>query len=365
MKQLFEIDLRDYEGCTNIFSRPSARGIIVQDGKMALVYSRREKYYKFPGGGIRPEEDKKAALIREVKEEVGLTVIPESITEFGSVMRRQKSNYSPNTIFEQENFYYVCRTDGRISDQHLDDYEREAEFVLQWTDIDEAIRVNDAYFSEDSFDEIMIKRELRVLQIIREAMITQKLLPYGYVMRAFPDEERIYGGEYAEMRNVVCFHNPDELNGYLSNWYMSDFVIDGIRFTSMEQYMMYSKAVSFNDGEIAAKILSTTDVGKIKALGRLVKNYNETYWNGVRQIIVYNGLLEKFRQNRDLADKLLSTGEDILAECAVSDKIWGIGLSMHSKDRFDVQKWQGKNLLGYALMMVRNALKTDNDKRGK
>ena len=167
------------------------------------------------------------------------------------------------------------------------------------------------------------------------------------------------------MLNVVCFHNPDEVNGYLSNWYLSDFVIDGIRFTSMEQYMMYSKAVSFNDGEIAAKILSTTDVGKIKALGRLVKNYNETYWNGVRQIIVYNGLLEKFRQNRDLADKLLSTGEDILAECAVSDKIWGIGLSMHSKDRFDVQKWQGKNLLGYALMMVRNALKTDNKKREK
>ena len=215
MKQLFEIDLRDYEGCTNLFSRPSARGIIVQDGKMALVYSRREKYYKFPGGGIRPEEDKKAAFIREVKEEVGLTVIPESITEFGSVMRRQKSNYSPNTIFEQENFYYVCRTDGRISDQHLDDYEREAEFVLQWTDIDEAIRVNDAYFSEDSFDEIMIKRELRVLQIIREAMITQKLLPYGYVMRVFPDEERIYGGEYAEALDDLLARHPKKrfLNG--------------------------------------------------------------------------------------------------------------------------------------------------------
>lgn len=49
---------------------------------------------------------KKQALIREVREETGLIVIPDSIDEFGSVVRRQKSNKSPNTIFEQENFYF-------------------------------------------------------------------------------------------------------------------------------------------------------------------------------------------------------------------------------------------------------------------
>ena len=168
MKQLFEIDLHDYDGCTKVFSRPSARGIIVRDGKLALVYSRKEKYYKFPGGGIKHGEDKKTALIREVREETGLTVIPESIAEFGSVMRRHKSNYEPDTVFEQENFYYVCAVEDEIAEQHLDDYEKEAEFTLQFTDIDEAIRVNEAYSSENLFDHIMIKRELRVLQIIRE-----------------------------------------------------------------------------------------------------------------------------------------------------------------------------------------------------
>lgn len=109
MKQLLEIDLQNYENCDSVFSRPSVRGIILKDdNKIALVYSEKEKYYKFPGGGIHKDEDKKEALIREVREEVGLTVIPESICEFGSVMRRQKSNVSPNTIFEQENFYYMC-----------------------------------------------------------------------------------------------------------------------------------------------------------------------------------------------------------------------------------------------------------------
>lgn len=171
MRQLLEIDLQNYENCDSVFSRPSVRGIILKDdNKIALVYSEKEKYYKFPGGGIHKDEDKKEALIREVREEVGLTVIPESICEFGSVMRRQKSNVSPNTIFEQENFYYMCKTKNQIVDQDLDDYEAEAGFTLRFVSLDEAIRVNSAYKSEDYFNEIMIMRETKVLQMIKDAV---------------------------------------------------------------------------------------------------------------------------------------------------------------------------------------------------
>ena len=93
------------------------------------------------------------------------------------------------------------------------------------------------------------------------------------------------------MREIICFHSPDECNGYLSNWYLSDFSVDGIGYSSMEQYMMYQKAVLFKDMEIAEQILATDNVGKIKALGRAVKNYEEMFWNGMRQILVYRGLL--------------------------------------------------------------------------
>lgn len=155
------------------------------------------------------------------------------------------------------------------------------------------------------------------------------------------------------MKKIVCFHNPDEINGYLSNWFLSDFEKDGFKFSSMEQYMMYQKAVTFCDNGIAAKILNTHDVSKVKALGRSVKNYDDIVWNGMRQIIVYEGLLEKFQQNEELKEKLLSTGDDILAECAVQDKIWGIGLSMKDDKRFDMKQWQGQNLLGFSLMRVR------------
>ncbi len=154
--------------------------------------------------------------------------------------------------------------------------------------------------------------------------------------------------------NIICFHNPEEENGYLSNWYLSNFVIDGVLFSSMEQYMMYKKAMCFDDEKVAREILETKDVAKIKALGRQVSNYNDSIWNGMRQIVIYEGLIAKFTQNEILKEQLKSTGDAILAECAVQDKIWGIGLSMKDSNRLDIDKWKGQNLLGFALMLVRN-----------
>lgn len=155
---------------------------------------------------------------------------------------------------------------------------------------------------------------------------------------------------------VICFHNPNEINGYLSNWYISYFKVNNIQFSSMEQYMMYQKAICFHDHDIASKILDTDDVARIKKLGRNVSNYDDNYWNGIRQIVVYEGLLAKFSQNIDIQKQLINTKNAILAECAVKDSIWGIGLSMNNPDRFDIKKWNGQNLLGYALMMVRDKL---------
>jgi 8-oxo-dGTP pyrophosphatase MutT (NUDIX family) len=170
MRRLFDIDIKDYEAGYNVYRRPSARGIILQGDRIALVYSGREHYYKFPGGGIQGGEDKKAALVREVREETGLVVIPDSIREFGSVLRRQKSDKSAYTIFEQENFYYICDVEAANIGQELDEYEREAGFVLRVLPIDEAICANDEYHSDNYFDEIMIKRELRVLRMVKVQM---------------------------------------------------------------------------------------------------------------------------------------------------------------------------------------------------
>lgn len=157
--------------------------------------------------------------------------------------------------------------------------------------------------------------------------------------------------------NIVCFHNLTDENEYLSNWYISEFIVEDKIFSSMEQFMMYQKAIYFNDREVAKQIMETNDPSRIKELGRQVAGYNEIDWSGIRQIVVYEGLLAKFSQNKNLKDKLLSTENAILVECSITDKIWGIGCSMNNPDRFNKEKWQGQNLLGYTLMRVRDKLK--------
>ena len=51
MRLLFEMDKKDYKENGTVGIRPSVRGIIVKDKKIAMIYSKKYNYYKFPGGG--------------------------------------------------------------------------------------------------------------------------------------------------------------------------------------------------------------------------------------------------------------------------------------------------------------------------
>lgn len=163
------------------------------------------------------------------------------------------------------------------------------------------------------------------------------------------------------MREFVCFHKPEEENGFLSNWHMSGFVFEGMEYCCMEQYMMHQKARLFEDVDIGASIMGETDPQRMQDLGRMVSGFDGRIWDGIRQIVVFRGLMEKFGQNAELREKLFATGSKILAECSVSDKNWGIGLSMHDKRRFDMKEWRGLNLLGFSLMEVRRILRWRED----
>ena len=163
MRSLFEIDTKDYDINGTTVSRPSARGIIIKDGKLAMIHSIKYDYYKFPGGGIEKNEQKENALIREVLEETGLDVIPQTIKEYGMVHRIQKGDYED--VFIQDNYYYLCDVEDNVHEQKLDDYEKEEKFTLEYVSPKQVIDANKACKSKEA-DQIMLERECKVIGIL-------------------------------------------------------------------------------------------------------------------------------------------------------------------------------------------------------
>lgn len=146
-----------------------------------------------------------------------------------------------------------------------------------------------------------------------------------------------------------------------SQWADSPFEIDGVQYVTAEQWMMAEKARTFNDEETLKKILYFPSPSMQKKLGRQVKNYNDEVWASKRFDAVVKGNYAKFSQNERLRQILLNTEDKILVEASPTDRIWGIGLSEYDSRCLDESKWRGQNLLGKALMKVRNMLKEENN----
>lgn len=146
-----------------------------------------------------------------------------------------------------------------------------------------------------------------------------------------------------------------------SQWYPCEFIVDGIRFHTAEQYMMSQKALHFKDAAVYKEIMKSHDPADYKALGRQVKGFSEAEWREVKYRTVLKGNLAKFSQNPRLGDFLLSTGKKILAEAAPNDTNWGIGMAADDPAIYDPNYWRGENLLGFALMETRDRLNPNAD----
>jgi ribA/ribD-fused uncharacterized protein len=120
--------------------------------------------------------------------------------------------------------------------------------------------------------------------------------------------------------------------------------------------MMASKARLFGDHEVSIQILKASDPQTVKELGRAVKNFDDRVWKANRRRLVTEGNIAKFEQNEKLKSFLLSTCGIVLVEASPVDSIWGIGLIADDERAKDPMMWQGENLLGFALMDVREKL---------
>lgn len=142
----------------------------------------------------------------------------------------------------------------------------------------------------------------------------------------------------------------------LSQWWPATFMVDGVEFASAEHYMMWRKAMLFEDAAIAAKVLEMGHPSQAKNLGRRIKGFDDNVWERARFDIVVAGNVAKFGQDDALRKYLIGTGSRVLVEASPVDRIWGIGMAADDSDVADPGRWKGLNLLGFALMRAREEL---------
>jgi len=142
----------------------------------------------------------------------------------------------------------------------------------------------------------------------------------------------------------------------LSQWWPSKFKDEDILYHTAEHYMMAQKALLFEDYEVMNAIIDSHNPKDVKALGRKVKNFNDKKWNDHKYQIVVKGNLLKFEQNQNLSEYLKSTGSKTIVEASPVDNVWGVGMAEDNTKIYNPSNWRGPNLLGFALMEVRDIL---------
>ncbi|WP_040837007.1 NADAR family protein [Nocardia brevicatena] len=145
--------------------------------------------------------------------------------------------------------------------------------------------------------------------------------------------------------------------GRLSQWWPAEFTVDGVSFRTAEHYMMWRKAMLFGDLEVAEQVRAAAHPGEAKSLGRRISGFDESLWEAHRYEIVVAGNIAKFGRHEELRHFLVHTADRVLAEASPVDRIWGIGLTAEDPRAEDPTRWQGLNLLGFALMEARAVLR--------
>jgi len=200
MKTLAIFDRKDYDLSLPRIIRHSVRAIIIEENKVALLYSHKYGIYVFPGGNIEDGETHIDALIRETKEEAGLIVKPRSIQAFGAVTEIRKDTKEEN-IFEQRDYFYTCDVESMITEQHLTAGEKESGYQLQLVSLDKAISINEGNRREQKW----VETETYVLKLLRG---DSDMDDHSLFQRACEALQRAYA-PYSNFRVGACILAED------------------------------------------------------------------------------------------------------------------------------------------------------------
>lgn len=168
MERLLLLDAKDYDDDMDVWARIAVRGIVFIGDKLLLLNDNKGEV-SLPGGGQDEGESDADTLIREIREETGYSVIPDTIRPFGYIeeKRRDFKSYHDDRIFHRISRLYFCEVSAECGETQLSKQEKIYGMRTAMYTLDEAIAKNRAML--DTVGNLAWnQREYRSLLLMKE-----------------------------------------------------------------------------------------------------------------------------------------------------------------------------------------------------
>jgi len=150
--------------------RRAARGIVIDQRRILLLYTERYDDFSLPGGGVDAGESLEQGLSREMAEEVGAHAL-EIVAPFGRVDELRPQWSDPDRLLYMQSYLFRCALRAPLKPPRMEHYETANGMRVEWVEIDDAIAHNAAVVRQAGPKMgLSVQRELLCLQRIRETL---------------------------------------------------------------------------------------------------------------------------------------------------------------------------------------------------
>ena len=268
--------------------------------------------------------------------------------------RRELRNLGPDTPDSD-----VLRVNRKVKE--ADVRLQAIRFPLQYTEIIDGIPINkidfDKTFEKRKFPYSFLFLKTRPFTLEEQYIRTGKEPVKPLISVA----EARAAADMASVPVVILFENPETNDyGFLSLKWTVEIQFNNTMYNSAKQAIAAELAKVFNDQENLQKIMIADTPEEVSyEVDDVPGVENQAKWNDNIKQLLYDVNIAKFNQYPELVTRLLETKTAVLGAYIPNDNLIGIGLSLDNIQSKNPINWTGQNLLGKALMDIREKFRMD------